>query len=367
MGGEQGHSSAPEQPAPLVAVILAGGSGTRFWPLSTPQEPKQFLTIAGQETMLQSTWRRLDGLVPPERRLVITGQQHVQQSAAGLEGLDPRNLIGEPERRDTAAAAILGTALASRRWPGATVLTLPADHVIEPTEQFQQLVREAATVARREQSLCTIGIPPLYPAEGYGYIERSEPLPAGDGLRVYRVRRFVEKPNSRRANGYLQKGNFYWNAGIFLWPADVLLDEARQFLPEHERQLSALADAWGRADFQQQMSAAYAAIESISVDVGIMERTGRATVVEANFKWSDLGGWTALGERLQSDGGRNHVLGQVMLNDCHDSIVYNTDQGRPLVCIGVEGLVVVHTAHGTLVCPKNRVESIKQAVNQLYA
>ena len=350
----------------LAAVIMAGGSGTRFWPLSTPREPKQFLKIGGQRTMLQETWRRLDGIVPPERRLIVTGAEYVELSARGLEGLDPRNLIGEPTRLDTAAAAILGTALAAERWKGVTVLTLPADHLIEPAERFAELIAAAVKLAEERQALCTIGIPPLYPADSYGYIERGETIDIGGELRAYSVRRFAEKPTTAEATVYLKQGTFYWNAGIFIWPAEVLLEEARRYLPEHADKLTALAQRWGQSDFDQQMAAVYGRLERVSIDVGVMERTSRAAVVEANFQWSDLGGWMALGDMLEAEIAGNRVHGQVILEECRDSIAYNSQDGPPLICVGVENLVIVHTASGTLVCHKDRVEGIKRAVNRLY-
>lgn len=367
----------------LAAIIMAGGVGTRFWPLSTPHEPKQFLRISGERTMLQQTWRRLDGLVPPERRLIVTGAEFVERSAEGLTGVDPENIIGEPEQRDTAAAAILGAALAARRWPEAVVLTLPADHLIEPTANFVALARRAAELAAGRGVLCTIGIPPLYPADSYGYIERGHRLEiSGDGLRAFHVERFTEKPGPALAAEYLRQGTFCWNAGIFIWRSRDLLDEAQRFLPDHARLLTELAAHWRQEDFSRQMLQRYRQLQRVSIDVGIMERTRRAAVVEATFQWSDMGGWPALGERLAAiggggvgngtggngggGGGENRAFGQVAMDGCCNVIGYNSSDAPPMVCIGVDNLVVVHTRHGTLVCHKDRVERIKAAVNGLY-
>jgi mannose-1-phosphate guanylyltransferase len=350
---------------PLIAVILAGGSGKRFWPLSTAHEPKQFLRILGDRSMLQDTWDRLDGLVPPRQRLVVTGAALADRVRAELPELAERNLVAEPSQRDTAAAAILGTALAAERWPGAMVLTLPADHLIDPAEAFHHLIIHAVPLVRRRRCLSTIGIAPLEASSAYGYIERGEPLEIGGGLKAYRLERFTEKPDADTAAAYLERGAFYWNAGIFLWPADVLLEEAAAHLPGHARALGPAARAWGKPEWQEQLKTAYQTVERIPVDRGIMERTSRAAVVEATFRWSDLGGWIALGRLLEADALDNRIRGPAVLHDSRGVVVYNTAEGEPVICVGLRDAVVVHTEHGVLVCPKDSVEGIKAAVDAL--
>ena len=351
----------------LVAVIMAGGSGKRFWPLSSIDQPKQFLKIPGDQSMIQATWRRLDGLIPAERRLVITAATQAHLVREHLGDLDPDNLIGEPEQRDTAAAAILGAALARQKWPGAVVITLPADHLIGPDDTFRHLIAHAADLAAGQNVLGTIGVTPLYPADCYGYIERSNPLPIAGGLKAFRVQRFAEKPDARTAAGYLQSGAFYWNAGIFLWPADLLLEEAARLLPDHHARLVAAAAAWRTPAWPAALAQAYAGLKKISIDYGIMEHTARAAVVEATFAWSDLGGWLALGELLGADPLGNSVRGRTLLQDCRGNVVYNTDPAKPVLCIGLTDTVVAHTEHGLLICPKSRLEQIKKAVDQLFA
>jgi mannose-1-phosphate guanylyltransferase len=351
---------------PIVAVIMAGGSGKRFWPLSSVDQPKQFLRVSGDRSMIQATWQRLDGLVPPERRLVITGAAQAAQVREHLPDIDPDNLIGEPMQRDTAAAAILGAALAERKWPGAVVVTLPADHLIGPDDAFRSLVARAAEMVARERALGTIGIAPLYPADCYGYIERSDPLPIGGHLKAFRVRRFAEKPKVATATEYLRSGAFYWNAGIFLWSAEVLLEEASQFLSDHHARLTGAATVWRTPGWSAALTQAYDGLRKISIDYGIMEHTRRAAVVEATFSWSDLGGWIALSELLAADAGGNRVRGRTLLQDCRGNVVYNTDDAKPVLCVGLTDLVIAHTAHGVLICPKDRLEQIRQAVDQLF-
>lgn len=351
---------------PIVAVIMAGGSGKRFWPLSSINQPKQFLNFPGPESMIQATWRRLDGLIPPDRRLIITAAQHAAQVREHLSDLDQDNLIGEPEQRDTAAAAILGAALARVKWPGAVVVTLPADHLIGPDDAFRHLIAQAAEMVARERVLGTIGVAPLYPADCYGYIERSDGLAITGDLKAFRVRRFAEKPNAQTAADYIHRGTFYWNAGIFLWSADVLLEEAARHLAEHHARLTAAAAAWRSPGWPAALAAAYAGLRKISVDYGIMEHTARAAVVEATFAWSDLGGWIALGELLGADADGNSVRGRTLLQDCRGNVVYNADAAKPVVCIGLSDMIVAHTEHGLLICPKSRLEQIKKAVDQLF-
>ncbi len=350
----------------IVAVIMAGGSGKRFWPLSVPGRPKQFLKLFGEKSMLQATWHRLEGLVPAERRLVITAEEFAENTRADLPDLPAENLVGEPRQRDTAAAAILGAALARQHWPEAVVATLPADHLIRPADDFRRQLAEIARLADREQVLCAIGIRPTFPSAGYGYIERGERMPAPGEQQAYRVKRFTEKPDRRAAEQYIKAGSFYWNAGIFVWPAPLLLEEARQHMPGHYEALSAAAEAWGTDRWDQRFRAAYDAVEKVPVDVGIMEKTSRAAVVEARFSWSDLGGWVALGEQLTPDEQGNEVRGKALLDGCRNSVIYNTRDDRPVVCIGVSDAVVVHTEHGVLVCDKRKVEEVKGAVEALY-
>jgi mannose-1-phosphate guanylyltransferase len=352
--------------ATMVAAILAGGSGKRFWPLSSPDQPKQFLRIAGDESMIQATWQRLDGLVPPERRLVITSADHAEQVREHLGDIPEENLIGEPVPRDTAAAAILGAALAERQWPGSVVLTLPADHLIDPCNEFQCLVEHAAELAAREQVLCTIGIPPTCASESYGYIERGAPLEIGGNLRAFHVDRFAEKPDAETASAYLAGGQFYWNAGIFIWPASVLLEEAAARMPDHHGPIVAAARTWRTGDWPAALARGYENLEKISIDYGIMEHTRRAAVVEAEFSWSDLGGWVALGALLDGDSESNQVRGHAVLEDCRGNVVFNAPGERPIVCIGIEDTVVVHTEHGVLVCPKDRIEQIRKAVERAH-
>ena len=349
----------------FAAVIMAGGTGRRFWPLSIPDEPKQFLRLPADQTMLQAAWQRLDGLVPPDRRLVITAARFAERVRQDLPDLPAENLIGEPEQRDTAAPAILGTLLAQRRWPGATVICLPADHLVEPADAFRRLAVAAAGMIQRESLLVAIGVAPTTASSAYGYIQRGDPLEIGDGLRAFRVRQFTEKPDTQAADGYVRQGTFYWNAGIYLWQPEAFLDEARRYMPEHHQALTHAVQAWATPQWARAFDAAHRSVARISVDYGIMEHTSRAAVVEADFTWSDLGGWLALADLIDNDDHHNTVRGDVLPIECRNTVIYCHEDAKPVICIGLHDMVVVHAPHGVLVCPKDKAEQIKEAVDTL--
>ena len=243
-----------------VAVIIAGGSGTRFWPLSTPRRPKQFLRLFGERTMLQHTFDRLRCLVPAERVLVLTAERFVPLVLEQLPQLPTANVIGEPTGRDTAAAVALAATICRTRFGNPTMVVLPADHMIEPVEAFEEAVAAAAEAARAEEALYTFGVPPTYPATGYGYLEAGQRLTGemdGTAVERYQVLRFREKPTYSVAKEYVASGRYYWNSGMFVWTVDAIMREIKRHLPEHARLLFPLGEEWGSPTWNRRLRDAF--------------------------------------------------------------------------------------------------------------
>ena len=350
----------------LVVVILAGGAGTRFWPLSTEERPKQFLRLLGEKSLLQMSYDRARELVPPERILVLTNESFLSQVREQLPLIPSENVIGEPRRRDTAAAVILSSLLARRLYKNPIILTITADHLIEPLEEFLRAVRGAAEGASRERVLYTFGIRPTYPATSYGYLELGERIPSDDGLEHYRVLRFKEKPDPETARQYLQEGRYLWNSGMFVWQAEVILEEASLYLPGHLEALKGAVDAWGKGEWRDALLEAFSRIESISIDYGVMEKSSRVRCVVAPFRWSDVGGWVALGEHLPRDDKGNAHRGRIETLDAEDNIIFCEDPSERVSLIGVRDLVVIRAGGETLIVPKDRSEDIKRLVKKIW-
>jgi mannose-1-phosphate guanylyltransferase len=352
----------------LHAVIMAGGSGTRFWPESRAARPKQLLRFVGGRTMLQATVERIQGLVPPERTLVVSGAALVGQIAAQLPQLPASALVGEPCRRDTAPCIGLAALLIAQRDPQAIMAVMPSDHVISPDAAFAQAIRLAQyLVEQSPQRLITFGVRPTYPAETFGYIERGEALPPGTlppefgAAAVYRVQRFREKPRADEAAGYVAAGTFYWNAGIFVWKAATILAELESRQPEMTARLRRIAAAAETPAWQQVFAREFEAIQGVSIDYAVMEHAGSVLVIEAPFAWDDLGSWQAMARLAGRDADGNTVMGRHLGLRTTGTIVRGADD-HLIVTLGVSDLIVVHTPDATLVANKHDEESIRQLV-----
>lgn len=355
----------------LHAVLMAGGSGTRFWPASRNNTPKQLLSLVGGSTMIRQTCDRLGDLAPPERRLVVTNQRLTDAVRQQLPELAPGAVVGEPCKRDTAPcvglAALLVTRVAGD--PDATMLVTPTDHVITPPEAFQKAVRQAVRLVDAQPSrIVTFGIRPTYPAEIFGYIQRGEALAGalpGDAPAL-RVARFREKPDSATAKQYLDSGDFYWNSGIFVWRASTILDALRERQPKMLAHLEKIVDAWGKPGGEAVFQEQFTAIEGISVDYAVMEHATDIAVIEAPFEWDDLGGWQSLQRRLGQDADGNTIVGRHIGLNTTGSIVRTSDE-HLVVTLGLKDCIVVHTPDATLVASKHDEESIRRVVKELEA
>lgn len=338
------------------AVIMAGGRGTRFWPLSRNTRPKQFLPIVGDDSMLRQTFDRSSRLLGgPDHVVVVTSRDYADLTREQLPELAPENLLIEPQARNTAPCLAWAAAELEARDPGSTMLVFPADHVIADVEALG-----AATTAAREAAasgqLVTFGILPRYPETGYGYVEvdAGATLVEHDGVTVHPVSAFREKPDADTARRYVAAGNFFWNSGMFVWRSQALLDAFEQHLPEGlagARQMLA-------AGSEAEREAAYARMPATSIDYGIMEKASNVACVRAGFDWSDVGSWAALHELLDGDEDGNVTRGRVVTVDAQDNLVEAPDEVVAL--LGVERLAVVRAGGVLLVASLERSQDIKQ-------
>ena len=341
----------------IQPVILSGGSGTRLWPLSRESYPKQFLPLAGEQTMLQATWQRV-APIASRGPLVIANEEHRFVAAEQLHqvGAEPAAIILEPMGRNTAPAIAVAALEATRDGADALLLVLPSDHVISDEATFRSVV-QAATSAAEAGKLVTFGIVPTGPETGYGYIKAAD----GQGLRA--VERFVEKPNLDTATGYVASGQYYWNSGMFLFKASRYLQELERFQPE---MLAGSRSAWQQArrdtDFTRLDKAAFAAVASDSIDYAVMEKTADAVVIPLDAGWNDVGSWTALRDVSQQDGDGNAHQGDVIAIDCRNTYAYGQ---RLVAMVGLDDVIVVETDDAVLVGKADRMQEVKTVVSQL--
>ena len=353
--------------AHLYPVIMAGGSGTRFWPLSRHLFPKQLLPIGGDETLIQQTMRRVLGCASAGHVLISTNASQAElirvQLADWKDDLKD-NYVLEPEGRNTAPAIALAAIEVLARDPDGLMLVVPADHVVTGQRDFEAAVTLASRLAA-EGYLVTFGIKPIRPETGYGYIKPNDNVVLGKQgkLHGYRVHKFVEKPNAAKAVQYLKAGNYYWNSGMFVWRAATILDEIRLHQPPLGKAMDRIKALKTSGASVQAIDEAYRRLVSVSIDNGVMERSSKSAVVPVSFKWSDVGSWGSLDEVAAKNKAGNVVTGRVVDIESADSIVY-ADR-RVVATIGLKDMVVVDTPDATLVCPKSRAQDVKRVVDIL--
>ena len=351
----------------LHAVIMAGGTGTRFWPESREAQPKQLLQLFGEQTMIQSTVSRLGNLVASDQVLVVTNQSLVEKIAEQLPQLPRQSIIGEPCKRDTAPCVGLAAALVSNRDPEATMVVMPADHVISTDATFQASLQHAVDLVEQDSDrIVTFGIRPNYPAEIYGYIERDDSCPAmSESPATYPVARFREKPDLETATQFVAAGNFYWNAGIFVWKAKTIWQALEKYEPAMHARLKQIADSVGSDDFDEVLNREFTAIDGKRIDYAVMERfEGEILVVEAPFEWDDVGNWPAMARLHDSDEDGNTIMGKHLGLDTQHSIIRTSDD-HLVVTVGLDDVIVVRTPDATLVARRDQEASIRQIVKQL--
>jgi mannose-1-phosphate guanylyltransferase len=344
---------------------MAGGGGTRFWPRSRHQRPKQFLTLTGERSLLQMAFDRIEAQVPPDRCWVITSAAHRDEVVRQLPALSPERVIGEPMGRDTAACIGLGAALIALQDPNAVMVVMPADHVIEPIQDFRLALHVGECMAEENPgALVTFGIPPTYPATGYGYIQRGPQLPNRQGVEVSRVQAFREKPDADLAERFVASGNYYWNGGIFAWKAGTILRELQARQPRLAEAVSRIARAWPTSQREAVLRQEYEGLERISIDYAVMEKAAEVLVLRAPFRWDDVGSWLALERLHPQDADGNTILAThcgLRTKDC----VIVADADRLVATVGVENLLIIQDGDATLIADRRDEGTIKQLVDLL--
>ena len=342
------------------ALILAGGSGTRFWPLSRNNKPKQLLDLFGTGTLLEQTIKRLEGMVPLENILILTNAQQVEAVRQIAPMLPAENVFAEPAKRDTAPAVALGIGLVAARNPDAVMMVLPADQLIQDTAAYQSVMNDALKTAEKSDGLVTIGIRPTWPCPSYGYIERGERAQIA-GVDCdhppFEVRRFREKPDPELAEQFLSAGGFSWNAGMFVWSLSTVLAQLAKHAPELSNFVSELRSS---QDIAATVSAQFPKLTPISIDYALMENAERVLNIEATFDWDDVGSWVSIAKYLSDGGNSNRVNQAVSQIDSLNNIVFNANTAIHIALLGVDDLIIVQTGDSLLIANRHQADAIKK-------
>lgn len=344
------------------AVIMAGGSGERFWPESRLAKPKQFLNLTGTRSLIQMSFDRVRDLFPPEQILVVVGKDHVALAKEHLPELPEGNFLVEPVGRNTAPCIGLAAIHIRKRDPGSAMIVFPADHLIQGMDAFHRCLEKGFQWAEAGDHLVTVGIMPSRPETGYGYVERERDA-VDQAPSVYPVRRFVEKPDLIKAQALIDAGSNYWNSGIFFWRADLILEKIRTFIPELYAGLVQIEESIGTDRELQAMESLFPLLPKVSIDYGIMEKSDQILIIEGEFSWEDLGSWNALAGIAQPQAGNMVVSGNHVGMETTDCMVHGKDM--LIATLGVQGLVIVQSGDVVLVCDRNRTQEIKDIVQML--
>jgi mannose-1-phosphate guanylyltransferase len=347
------------------AVIMAGGGGTRLWPVSRKKHPKHVLPLLEERTLFQSTLDRLNGFIPPERTIVVTTSDQAGELQKQAPELSKENFLIEPEPRGTASVIGLAATVLQKRDPKSVMLVQTSDHFIRNRDVFRLVMRNAVKIARKDY-LVTLGITPTFPATGYGYIHRGDDLLEISEYSVYRVLKFTEKPDEVTARAMLASGDFSWNSGMFIWKTDRILEEFSRQMPELKVSLDRISKVWGTGEQGNTLQTEWLNLKSETIDYGIMENATNVAVLPAGgLEWSDVGSWDSLFDVLLPDGHGNVVVNSdKMLLDTRDSLVYSTEK-KLVVTIGLENVIIVDTPDALLVCNSDQAQQVRQVIENL--
>jgi mannose-1-phosphate guanylyltransferase len=349
----------------LHAIIMAGGSGTRFWPKSRRNRPKQLLKLHGDRSLLQQTFDRIVPFVSADQIRVVTGADQVDAIAHQLPEVPFDNLLAEPAPRDTAACVALAAMSVVHADPEGVMIVMPADHVIRPQDAFIRTIQAALEVIQEDPlALVTFGIKPTRPETGYGYIEHAEQISSPGGIALYRVEQFREKPDRATAEEFLETGRFSWNSGIFVWRAQTILDALAKYRPSLYKSMVPILKAFGTHTFHNVLKNTFPSLERVPIDKAVMEKSDHVRMLEVQFDWNDVGDWRALSDLETKDESGNVRQGAVHLADCQNCIVSNDDE-KLIAALGLEDIVIVQSGGVTLVASKEKLDGLKSLVESL--
>lgn len=348
----------------FYALIMAGGGGTRLWPMSRQDTPKQLLPLVEDDSMFKVSIDRLAPLFPPEHIYIVTGRKYFDFMHSEVPAIPQENFIIEPYGRNTAPAAALGLSVIGKRDPEATVAILTADHHITQKEKFRGVLASACEIAQQGY-IVTLGLSPSYPATGFGYIRQGEPLTEANGFQAYHSLGFTEKPDVETAARFIASGDYTWNSGMFIWRVDQAMHELHRQQPEMYSQFLQITEMIDTEHFEDTIESIWDNIRNISIDFAVMENAQNMAVIPVDIGWNDVGSWGALFEVLKLDKNGNHFKGKSTVNvalDTKNTLVYSD---KLTVTIGVEDLIVVETPDALLLCHKDRTQDVKEIVNKL--
>ena len=346
----------------MYIVVMAGGKGTRFWPRSRTSIPKQLLDIVGEKTMIQETVERVLPIASKDKILIVTNKEHINDLKSQLPDIPDRNIIVEPVGRNTAPCICLAATRIHKQEPEEIMAVLPADHYIGDAKAFCCFLEKAAEAARLSNALVTIGISPQKPETGYGYIQFDEQSDS-EHKGVYRAISFHEKPDLKRAEEFLRQGNFLWNSGMFVWKASAILNEIKKHLPEIYSSIVNVEPLWDTPEVGAAIASAYEKIESISIDYGVMEKSGNVLTLKGDFDWNDIGSWSAIHDISEKDKDSNTLRGDVISVDSKDVLVYSPKKLTAVV--GLRDVIVVETDDALLVCAMDKAQDVRKVVDML--
>ena len=344
----------------LFALIMAGGIGSRFWPRSKEKTPKQLLKIFGDNTMIQDTVARLDGVIPNENIFIITNKIQRKEIIKQLPGIPTKNILEEPFGRNTAACIGLASIMIEEKSKDAVTIVLPADHIIRDKISFHNTLKSAAKFADEAKGLVTIGIIPTRPETGYGYIQIDDEIVSDN---IHKVLTFAEKPNYATAVRFLESGDFLWNSGMFIWRIDSILEEIRKYMPELYEGLGHIKKSMHAPDFEEVLSHVYGQLKNISIDYGIMEKSQKVFLTKGDFSWSDVGSWEEVYQLAEKNEEGNALVGKIFTDGTSESYIFSPDKFTAV--IGAENFIVINTDEALLICRRDKAQDVKKIIEHL--
>jgi len=348
---------------PLYAVIMAGGSGTRLWPRSRKKKPKQLLDIVSSKTMIQDTVERLSPLIDGSHMMIVVGELHFQEIDQQLAEIPTENIIVEPEGKNTAPCIGLAAVRIRAQEKNAVMVVLPSDHLIMNASRFRKVIKGATEYARRSDALITLGIEPIFPETGYGYIQIGKKIGTSQGEDVYKVLAFKEKPTQTVAKRFLKSDKYMWNSGMFVWKTETILKQIQKNLPDLYKGLMKIEASFGKSNESAVLKKVYGSIESESIDFGVMEKAKNVALLKGDFGWSDIGSWSAMEQLWPKNEDGNFLNADVVSIESTGNIIHSTK--KLVAVIGLKDIVIIETEDALLVCAKERAPEVRQVVDEL--